>query len=136
MAMMDAQRQEAAEALFHAELTREWMEPTTLTYDGADIDNAYAIGQYVTDLQVSAGRVVKGHKAGLTSKTMRSVTGATEPDYGSIFDNWFLDEGTQVSMSILNRRLVEIERGRQCHRLGQQVTNLRDRGPCGSPHFG
>lgn len=121
MAMMDAQRQEAAEALFHAELTREWMEPTTLTYDGADIDNAYAIGQYVTDLQVSAGRVVKGHKAGLTSKTMRSVTGATEPE---------------VSMSILNRRLVEIERRRQCHRLGQQVTNLRDRGPCGSPHFG
>jgi hypothetical protein len=57
MAMTDAQRQEAAEALFHAELTREWIEPITLTYDGADIDDAYAIGQCVTDLKGSAGRV-------------------------------------------------------------------------------
>jgi 2-keto-4-pentenoate hydratase len=109
MAMTDAQRREAAEAMFHAELTREWMEPITLTYEGADIEDAYAVGQYVTDLKVAAGRVVKGHKVGLTSKAMRSVTGATEPDYGTIFDNWFLDEGTQVSMSILNRPLVEIE---------------------------
>jgi 2-oxo-hept-3-ene-1,7-dioate hydratase/2-keto-4-pentenoate hydratase len=52
---------------------------------------------------------VKGHKVGLTSKAMRSTTGATEPDYGTLFDNWFLDEGTQVSMSTLNRAMVEIE---------------------------
>jgi 2-keto-4-pentenoate hydratase len=57
MAMTDAQRREAAEALFHAELTREWIEPITLTYDGADIDDAYAIGQCVTDLKGSARRV-------------------------------------------------------------------------------
>lgn len=109
MAITEAQRREAAQALFQAELTREWMEPITLTYDGADIEDAYAIGQYVTDLKVAAGRVVKGHKVGLTSKAMRSLTGATEPDYGSLFDNWFLDEGSQVSMSMLNRPLVEIE---------------------------
>lgn len=107
--MTDDQRQQAAEDLFQAELTREWIEPITLTYDGADIEDAYAIGQRVTDLKIAAGRVVKGHKVGLTSKAMRSVTGAAEPDYGTIFDNWFLDEGTQVSMSILNRPLVEIE---------------------------
>lgn len=109
MAMTEVQQREAAEALFQAELTREWMEPVTLTYDGADIEDAYAIGQLVTDLKIAAGRVVKGHKVGLTSKAMRSLTGATEPDYGSIFDNWFLDEGTQVSMQVLNRPLVEIE---------------------------
>ncbi len=109
MAMTDQQRREAAEALFKAELTREWMEPITLTYDGADIEDAYAIGQYVTEAKVQAGRIVKGHKVGLTSKAMRSVTGATEPDYGTIFDNWFLDEGTKVSMSTMNRPLVEIE---------------------------
>lgn len=109
MAMTDAQRREAAEALYRAELTREWIEPITLAYDGADIEDAYAVGQYVTDLKVANGRVVKGHKVGLTSKAMRSLTGATEPDYGTIFDNWFLDEGTKVSMSILNRPLVEIE---------------------------
>ena len=50
---------------------------------GADIEDAYAIGQMVTDAKVAAGRVVKGHKVGLTSKAMRSTSGATEPDYGN-----------------------------------------------------
>ena len=109
MPMTDDQRREAAAALVEAENTRNWIEPITLTYEGADIEDAYAIGQYVTDAKVAAGRVVKGHKVGLTSKAMRSTTGATEPDYGTIFDNWFLDEGTQVSMTTLNRPMVEIE---------------------------
>ncbi len=107
--MTEEQRREAAAGLVHAELTREWIEPITLTYEGADIADAYAIGQYVTEAKVAAGRVVKGHKVGLTSKAMRSVTGATEPDYGTLFDNWFLDEGTKVSMATLNRPLIEIE---------------------------
>jgi 2-keto-4-pentenoate hydratase len=109
MAMTEEQRREAAAALVKAEETRQWMEPITLTYEGADIEDAYAIGALVTEAKVAAGRVVKGHKVGLTSKAMRSLTGATEPDYGTIFDNWFLDEGSQVSMSTLNRPLVEIE---------------------------
>lgn len=109
MAMTEKQRRQAAAALLAAETSRQWIEPITLTYEGADIDDAYAIGQYVTEAKVAAGRVVKGHKVGLTSKAMRSITGATEPDYGTIFDNWFLDEGTKVSMSTMNRPLVEIE---------------------------
>ena len=109
MALTEEQRREAAAALVHAENTREWCMPITLAYPDADIDDAYAIGQYVTDAKVAAGRVVKGHKVGLTSKAMRSTTGATEPDYGTLFDNWFLDEGSKVSMGILNRPLVEVE---------------------------
>ncbi len=109
MAMTDEQRRRAAADLVHAELTREWTEPITLAYDGADIEDAYAVGQYVTDLKVAAGRQVKGHKVGLTSKAMRDYFGATEPDYGTLFDDWFVDEGSQVSMATLNRPLVEIE---------------------------
>ena len=109
MAMTDEERRQAAKDLVEAETTRNWMEPITLTYEGADVTDAYAIGGYVTELKVASGRVVKGHKVGLTSKAMRSTTGATEPDYGTIFDNWFLDEGSQVSMSTMNRPLVEIE---------------------------
>ena len=109
MAMTDEERRQAAKDLVEAETTRNWMEPITLAYEGADVEDAYAIGGYVTELKVAAGRVVKGHKVGLTSKAMRSTTGATEPDYGTIFDNWFLDEGSQVSMSTMNRPLVEIE---------------------------
>ena len=109
MAMTDEQRREAAAALLHAENTRGWIDPITDTYPGADNEDAYAIGQYVTDAKVAAGRVIKGYKVGLTSKAMRSTSGATEPDYGTLFDDWFLDEGSIVPASILNVPLVEIE---------------------------
>ena len=68
-----------------------------------------AISQAVTDLKVAAGRVIKGHKIGLTSKAMRSLTNATEPDYGTMFDNWFVMEGSVVPRSTMNRPLVEVE---------------------------
>ncbi len=109
MQLNEAQQREVAEALVEAELSKVWTEPLTLRYENADIEDAYAVGQMVTDIKVASGRIVKGHKVGLTSKAMRDATGATEPDYGSLFDNWFLDEGTQVSMGMMNRPLVEVE---------------------------
>ncbi len=109
MQLNQAQHRAMAEALVEAEETRVWTEPLTLRHDEADIEDAYAIGQLVTEIKVGNGRIVKGHKVGLTSKAMRDATGATEPDYGTLFDNWFLDEGTKVSMSQMNRPLVEVE---------------------------
>ncbi len=109
MHMNEAQHRQMATALVEAERTKIWIEPLTLQYDDADIEDAYAVGQMVTDIKIANGRAVKGHKVGLTSKAMRDATGATEPDYGSIFDNWFLDEGTRVSMSAMNKPFVEIE---------------------------
>lgn len=107
--MTEVQHREAAEALVEAENTRIWTTPLTVKFPDADIEDAYAVGQMVTDMKVAAGRVVKGHKVGLTSKAMRSLTGATEPDYGTLFDNWFVDEGSQVSMRRMNDPLAEIE---------------------------
>ena len=109
MKMTVDERQEAAAALVEAERTRRWIDPITLTYEDADIEDAYEIGRLVTKAKVKEGRVVKGHKVGLTSKAMRSLFNATEPDYGTIFDNWFRDEGSQLSMDELNRPLVEVE---------------------------
>jgi 2-oxo-hept-3-ene-1,7-dioate hydratase/2-keto-4-pentenoate hydratase len=40
---------------------------------------------------------------------MRSLTGATEPDYGTMFDDWFMLEGSKVPRSTMNRPLVEVE---------------------------
>ncbi len=100
---------QAATALWRAEQTREWTEPISTRYPNAEVADAYRIGLAVRDLKVAAGRSVKGHKIGLTSKAMRSMTGATEPDYGFIFDNWFVLEGSAVSRATMNRPLVEVE---------------------------
>jgi 2-keto-4-pentenoate hydratase len=109
MNLTDAQRKEAAQAIYNAELSRKWIEPVTLTYEGADIEDAYRIAMEVTALKLAAGRKIKGHKIGLTSKAMRSVSGATEPDYGTLFDDWFIPEGTAIPMSRFNRPRVEVE---------------------------
>ena len=107
--MTNAQVQEVAADIWHAEQTGDWTEPVSIRFPDADVADAYRIGMAVTELKKAAGRRVKGHKIGLTSKAMRSLTGATEPDYGFMFDNWFVPEGAIVQRSSMNRPLVEVE---------------------------
>jgi 2-oxo-hept-3-ene-1,7-dioate hydratase/2-keto-4-pentenoate hydratase len=95
--------------IWHAEQTGEWTEPPSVRYPDVTVEDGYAIGLAVRDLKLAAGRSVKGHKIGLTSKAMRDMTGATEPDYGFIYDDWFVMEGGSVSRARLNRPLVEME---------------------------
>jgi 2-oxo-hept-3-ene-1,7-dioate hydratase len=99
----------AAAALYQAEVDNEPITPISEQYPDADIEDAYRISTAVTEIKRKAGRFVKGHKIGLTSKAMRTLTGATEPDYGTMFDDWFLLEGSKVPRSTMNRPLVEVE---------------------------
>lgn len=109
MTMSDADRRAAAAALYAAERDHAPIALITTTHPEADVDDAYRISMLVTEMKVAAGRTIKGHKIGLTSKAMRSTTGATEPDYGTLFDDWFVDEASAVPMNRLNRPLVEVE---------------------------
>ncbi len=99
----------AATALHEAELSGVPTRPISEVHPDADIADAYRIATAVTELKLKAGRLVKGHKIGLTSKAMRSLTGATEPDYGTMFDDWFVLEGSKVARARMNRPLVEVE---------------------------
>jgi 2-oxo-hept-3-ene-1,7-dioate hydratase len=107
--LTDEEVEEASVALYQAELDNVPTTPISERYPEADIHDAYRISMAVTELKVKAGRIIKGHKIGLTSKAMRSLTGATEPDYGTMFDNWFVLEGSTVPRSRMNRPLVEVE---------------------------
>ena len=109
MQLTTGQHEAAAQGLYDAELTGRWVQPISATHPDADLEDAYAIGAAVTRLKLAAGRTVKGHKVGLTSKAMRSINNATEPDYGTMFDNWFVPEGSTVARSTMNRPLVEVE---------------------------
>ena len=107
--LTDQQIQQAADSLWQAEQTREWAEPLSIRFPEADVADAYRVSLAVRDLKLAAGRTVKGHKIGLTSKAMRDMFSATEPDYGFIFDNWFELEGASVQRNAMNRPLVEVE---------------------------
>lgn len=98
-----------AQALYSAEADHAPIEPFTVTHPQADVEDAYRVAQLVTDLKVAAGHRIKGHKVGLTSKAMQQLTGASEPDYGTLTDDWIVPEGSVVDMTRLNRPLVEVE---------------------------
>jgi 2-keto-4-pentenoate hydratase len=103
------QHEAMAQALLGAERDTSPIDPFTVTHPDANIEDSYRIAQLVTALKVSAGRTIKGHKVGLTSKAMQQMSGATEPDYGTLTDDWFVPEGSTVDMTRLNRPLVEME---------------------------
>jgi 2-keto-4-pentenoate hydratase len=109
MNMTLEQQREAAQSIFDAEQTGIWTEPVSNRWEDADIEDAYRIGMEVRDLKLATGRRVKGHKIGFTSKAMRSLAGATEPDYGFMYDDWFVPEGSVVPRARMNRPLVEQE---------------------------
>jgi 2-keto-4-pentenoate hydratase len=103
------QRIAMAQALYAAEVDHAPIEPFTTTYPDADIEDSYRVAQLVTELKIAAGRTVKGYKVGLTSKAMQQQFGSSEPDYGTITDDWIVPEGSTIDMARLNRPLVEIE---------------------------
>lgn len=100
---------EIARSIVAAEQTKRYVTPVSTSWPDADVEDAYAIALAVRDLKVAAGARVKGHKVGLTSKAMREMFDASEPDYGFIYDDWFVPEGSAVSADRLNRALVEQE---------------------------
>jgi 2-oxo-hept-3-ene-1,7-dioate hydratase/2-keto-4-pentenoate hydratase len=103
------QHRDAARSIFDAERTGHWTEPVSNRWEDADIEDAYRIAMEVRDLKLATGRRVKGHKIGFTSKAMRSLVGATEPDYGFLYDDWFAAENSVVPRARMNRPLVEQE---------------------------
>src|SRR5258707_7552463 len=86
----------AAERLHQAEKTRQQIRQLSLDDRGITIEDAYAIQKAWIEIKVAEGRVVKGHKIGLTSKAMQSALGIDEPDSGILLDDMFFADGGLV----------------------------------------
>jgi 2-oxo-hept-3-ene-1,7-dioate hydratase len=109
MAMTADQIRHAAERLHRAEQTRTQIRQ--VSQDHADITtaDAYAIQKAWIELKVAEGRVIKGHKIGLTSKAMQSALNIDEPDSGILFDDMFFADGGVVPSERFIATRVEAE---------------------------
>lgn len=107
--LSETQRDEAAEALYNAHLNHQAIPSLTDTYSDLEVSDAYAIAQGVSRRRLDAGHQIKGHKVGLTSKAMRAWANTHEPDYGTLFDEWFLPESSVADYSTMFKPAVEIE---------------------------
>jgi 2-oxo-hept-3-ene-1,7-dioate hydratase len=96
MALTTDDIRRAAERLDQAEKTKVQIRQLSLDRPGITIADAYAIQKAWIEIKLAAGRVVKGHKIGLTSKAMQSALGIDEPDSGVLLDDMFFADGGLV----------------------------------------
>jgi 2-keto-4-pentenoate hydratase len=112
MSTLDADQQElAAKSLWEAERTCDPIGPLTADYPGIDVDDAYEIQLINIRRRQAAGRLIRGHKVGLSSKAMQEMLGVGEPDYGHLMDDMFVFEDDEIDTAQLCRPRVEVEVG-------------------------
>src|SRR5260370_18768114 len=99
----------AAQRLHRAEQTRQQIQQLSLDHPGITIEDAYAIQKAWIAIKLAEGRVVKGHKIGLTSKAMQSALGIDEPDSGVLLDDMFFADGGLVPSDRFIGTRVEAE---------------------------
>jgi 2-oxo-hept-3-ene-1,7-dioate hydratase len=99
----------AAERLHQAEQTRRQIRQLSLDHSEITVEDAYAIQQAWIEIKLAEGRVIKGHKIGLTSKAMQSALGINEPDSGVLLDDMFFNDGGLVPSDRFIATRVEAE---------------------------
>src|SRR6202789_214249 len=109
MALTQDDIRRAAERLHQAEKTRIQIRQLSLDHPAITIADAYAIQKAWVEIKVAEGRLVKGHKIGLTSKAMQSALGIDEPDSGILFDDMFFADGGLVPSDRFIGTRVEAE---------------------------
>jgi len=109
MALSREEIRVAAESLHRAETTRTQIRQLSITYPSITLDDAYAIQKAWIEIKVAEGRVIKGHKIGLTSKAMQSALNIDEPDSGILFDDMFFADGGLVPSDRFIATRVEAE---------------------------
>lgn len=89
MGIDDELRSELVRGLATAYRSRQAVRPLTERHPEIDLDDAYEIQRRQVASWVEDGRVVRGHKVGLTSSVMQRQLGVDQPDYGVLMDDFF-----------------------------------------------
>ena len=100
---------EAARRLDQAEKSRTQIRQFSLEFPEISIEDAYAIQKTWMQLKLSAGRSIRGHKIGLTSKAMQYSSNINEPDYGVLLDDMFYSDGSTLPMQRFIVPRLEVE---------------------------
>lgn len=95
--------------LHQAEQQREQIRQISLDYPDITIEDAYAIQRCWVEMKLAEGREIKGHKIGLTSRAMQMSSQINEPDYGTLLDDMFFNDGSDIPTSRFIVPRVEVE---------------------------
>ena len=107
--MSDGIVAEVADRLWRAEIEHSPISPITDAHPELALEDAYAIQTYNIDRRVGSGRVVRGRKVGLTSRPMQELLGVSEPDFGVLLDDMFVEDGDEIPLETMLQPRVEAE---------------------------
>jgi 2-oxo-hept-3-ene-1,7-dioate hydratase len=101
--------QTAARRINEAEKNREQIRQLSLQHPNMTIEDAYAVQDAAVNMKIDEGRTIKGRKIGLTSRAMQQSSQIDEPDYGTLLDDMFFDDGSDVPLSHFISPRLEVE---------------------------
>ena len=100
---------ELADRLWQAEVEGKPIAPLTEAHPDLTVSDAYAIQTANIERRVTAGRVIRGRKVGLTSRVMQQLLGVDEPDFGVLLDDMFVEDGSHIDSRVLLQPRAEAE---------------------------
>ena len=98
-----------ARELYDARKSRTAVRHFSRRFPEMDIADGYAIQRAWVQLELADGRTIKGRKIGLTSRAMQQASQITEPDYGTLLDDMFFPEGSDIPFNRFIAPRVEVE---------------------------
>ncbi|MES2052051.1 MULTISPECIES: 2-oxo-hept-4-ene-1,7-dioate hydratase [Polaromonas] len=98
-----------AAELHESEKKRVQVEHFSKRFPGMTIEDGYAVSRAWVQMKRDEGRVVRGHKIGLTSRAMQQASQINEPDYGTLLDDMFFPEGSDIPFERFIAPRVEVE---------------------------
>lgn len=101
--------QDLANRLDVAERTRTQIEQFSLKFPQMTLEDGYAISRAWVAQKQAQGRMIIGHKIGLTSRAMQRSSNVTEPDFGTLLDNMLFTQGTEIPFEHFIEPRVEVE---------------------------
>lgn len=107
--MDSSQKTKAARELLAAYASGRPVAPLTQTYPDIAFPDAYEIQRLQIEQLLEDGRVVKGHKVGLTSAAMQKQLGVDQPDFGHLLDDMFFLEHMPIGMGRWLQARIEPE---------------------------
>ena len=108
----------AAASLRKVYETGEPIAPLAAEFDGATLDDAYAIQNVNTEYWLDKKRVLAGRKIGVTSHAVQSQLGVSQPDYGMLFTDMEFADQEDVPFSRMLQPRIEGEIG---FRIGKDL---------------
>ena len=109
MSLTRTQIEAAAVALDEAEKGRFQGRPTSKLYPGMTLADAYAVQDAWVALKLNEGRRIRGRKIGLTSRAMQQAMQIDEPDYGTLLDDMFFEDGAEIEAGRFTDPRIEVE---------------------------